>query len=69
MVTLDLVPLVEADEFEAVVELDDEDEVELDEEDDDDDETNYPAGQVNEQAPLANVKPVEHVVQAEAEVH
>lgn len=50
MVTLDLVPLVEADEFEAAVELDDDDE-----EDDDDVETNYPAGQLNEQTPLANV--------------
>lgn len=52
MVTLDLVPLVEADEFEAAVELDDDDE---EDDDDDDVETNYPAGQLNEQAPLANV--------------
>jgi hypothetical protein len=52
---LDLVPLVEADEFEAAVELDDDDDEEDDDDDDDDVETNYPAGQLNEQTPLANV--------------
>jgi len=36
---------------------------------DDEYETNYPAGQTNEQAPLTNVYPGEHVVQAEGEVH